>query len=291
MQATTRRNAPVSAIAFMIGGLALLTLNDAVAKWLSTSYPIGEIIALRSLWAVVILGAILWLRGGPSAFKPTRFRNQFMRGGCFIASSFLIITALSLLPLADVTAILFVSPLFIVALAGPLLGERVGLKRWMAAIIGFLGVLIIAKPTPGAFQWAACVAVAAAAASASRDIVTRRISAVEPSDLVTFYSMVIAGVAGSLTVLMSSWRWPTGFDFWIFVLLAALNGGAHFMMIESYRRAEASVVAPFRYTSLVWAILFGYVLWGDTPDMWLIAGSALVIGSGLYLFRHETRRA
>ncbi len=275
----------------MIGGLALLTLNDAVAKWLSTDYPVGEIIALRSLLVVATLGSGLWFRGGLNALRPARFRNQILRGVCFVASSFTIVTALSLLPIADVTAITFASPLFIVALAGPLLGERVGLKRWMVAIIGFLGVLIIAKPTPSTFQWAAFVALAAAVASTARDMVTRHISAVESSNLTTFYSMVITAIAGSLTALVSSWRWPTGVDFWLFILLAAFNGGAHFMMIESYRRAEASMVAPFRYTALVWAILFGYVIWGDVPNLWLIAGSGLVIGSGLYLFRHETRQS
>ncbi len=275
----------------MIGGLALLTLNDAVAKWLSTRYPVGEIIALRSLLIVVVLGLALWLRGGPGALKPARFRNQFLRGLCFLASTFSIVSALSLMTIADATAITFASPLFIVALAGPLLGEHVGLKRWIVTIIGFLGVLIIAKPTPSTFQWAAFLALAAAVGSTARDMVTRHISAVESSNLITFYSMVMAMIAGFLTAFISPWHLPTGVDLWLFILLATLNGGAHFMMIESYRQAEASIVAPFRYSALVWAILFGYLMWQDIPDAWLITGSALMIGSGLYLFRHETRQS
>lgn len=273
----------------MISGLALLTLNDAVAKWLSTDYSVGQIIALRSLLIVLALGLGIGLRGGTAALKPVRWRNQFWRGLCFLVSTFSIITALSLMTIADATAITFISPLFIVALSGPLLGERVGLKRWIVTIIGFLGVLIIAKPTPSTFQWAAFVALAAAVGSTARDMVTRHISAVESSNLTTFYSMVMAAMAGLLTMFFSPWQWPTGADLWLFVLLAALNGGAHILMIESYRRAEASIVAPFRYSALVWAILFGYLMWGDIPDWWLITGSALVIGSGLYLFRHETR--
>lgn len=275
----------------MIGGLALLTLNDAVAKWLSTGYPVGEIIALRSILIVLPLGTTLWLRGGLGALRPARFRNQLLRSICFLASTFSVVTALSLMPLADVTAITFASPLFIVALAGPLLGERVGLKRWIAACIGFLGVLIIARPTPNTFQWAALFAMGAAVGSTARDMVTRRISAVESSNLITFYSMVAASIAGLLTVFVSSWHRPTGYDILLFAILAVLNGGAHFMMIEAYRQAEASIVAPFRYTALVWAILFGYIVWQDVPDAWLLSGSALVIGSGLYLFRHETRKS
>ncbi|WP_089721939.1 DMT family transporter, partial [Candidatus Entotheonella palauensis] len=240
MQTTTRLNTPVSGILLMIGGLALLTLNDAVAKWLSPRYPVGEIIALRSLFIVITLGIGLGGRGGLKALKPTRYWNQFLRGLCFLVSSFAIVTALSLMPIADATAITFASPLFIVALAGPLLGERVGLNRWVAAIIGFVGVLIIAKPTPNAFQWGALAALAAAVGSTARDMVTRHISAVESSNVTTFYSMVMGTAAGLLTAWVSPWSWPTGSDFWLFILLGVLNGGAHLMMIESYRRAEAS---------------------------------------------------
>lgn len=271
-------------IVLMIGGLALLTLNDALAKWLSATYPVGEIVALRSGFIVLALGLFLFWRGGPAALKPVRFRHQALRSACFIASTFAIVTALSRLPLADVVAFTFASPLFIVALAGPLLGEYVVWRRWLAVLVGFAGVLVMARPTPNAFQWAACIALTAALFSALRDLVTRHISAVESSNLIVWYSMLAAVTAGLLSILVMPWRLPSLTDTGLFAINAAFNGGAHFMMIEAYRRAEASVVAPFRYTALLWGILFGFLLWGDMPGVWLLAGAMLVMGSGLYLF-------
>lgn len=273
----------------MVAGLALLTLNDAMAKWLSATYSVGQIIALRSCFILVFVGLTVFLRGGLAALKPTSVKNQALRGGCFVASSFSVVLALSLMPLADVVAFTFASPLFIVAFASPMLGERVGLHRWVAVLIGFVGVLIMTRPTTGAFQWAALIALAAALGSALRDVITRRISAVEPSNLILLYSMLATALVGLVSALVVPWRLPTIPDFGLFVVNAALNGGAHFLMIESYRRAEASTVAPFRYTALVWAVVFGFLLWGDVPDGWLLAGAALVVGSGLYLFRHVRR--
>ena len=270
----------------MVGGLALLTLNDAVAKWLSATYPVGQIVALRSGFIVLALGLFFLMRGGLAALKPVRFRHQALRGACFIASTFSVVLALSLLPLADVVAFTFASPLFIVALAGPLLGEHVVWRRWVAVLVGFAGVLIMARPTPNTFQWAVCVALAAALFSALRDLVTRRISAVESSNLIVWYSMLAAVIAGLLSIAVMPWRLPNAVDIGLFAVNAALNGGAHFMMIESYRRAEASIVAPFRYTALLWGILFGFLLWGDVPGVWLLAGAIVVALSGLYLFYH-----
>jgi drug/metabolite transporter (DMT)-like permease len=268
----------------MIGGQALLTLNDTLAKWLSATYPVGEIVALRSGFIVLALGLFLFSRGGLAALKPVRFRNQALRSTCFITSTFSVVTALSLLPLADVVAFTFASPLFIVALAGPLLGEHVVWRRWVAVLLGFAGVLVMARPTPNAFQWAVCIALAATLFSALRDLVTRRISAVESSNLIVWYSMLAAVIAGLLSIAVMPWRLPGLADTGLFAVNAALNGGAHFMMIESYRRAEASIVAPFRYSALLWGISFGFLVWGDVPGVWLLAGAVVVAGSGLYLF-------
>ncbi len=272
----------------MIGGLALLTLNDAMAKLLSSRYPVGEIIALRSCFVVIPLGLTIALRQGLGGLMPTSFKSQALRGLCFIASTFLIVLTLSLMPLADAVAFTFASPLFIVGLAGPLLGERVGWQRWLAVLVGFAGVIIMSRPTASAFQWTALIALAAALASATRDVVTRGISAYESSNLIMLYSMIAAGLVGFLSALIVPWSFPSTADIGLLAITAALNGGAHFMMIDAYRRAEASVLAPFRYTALVWAVIFGFVIWGDVPDGWLLAGCAVVVLSGLYIFYSPT---
>ena len=276
-------------ITLMLGGLLLLTINDATAKWLTDSYPVPQIITLRGITILLPLVIILYFRGGFSAFKPYRIRNQALRALCFVGSTFFIITALSMMPLADAVAFTFTSPLIIAALAPFLLSEHVGWRRWSAIIVGFAGVVVIARPTPDAFQWPALVALGAAFWSALRDMVTRRISAEESSDLILFYSTVAVMTVGALAAFVYPWRMPDAEDWALFALLGVLNGGAHYMMIEAHRWAEASVIAPFRYTALVWAFILGYFLWDDVPDAWLLSGSALVVASGLYILHRETR--
>ena len=272
----------------MIAGLLLLTLNDATAKWLTVGYPVPQVIALRGMFLLVPLLAVLLWRGGPAALRPHRIRNQVARSVCFLGSTFFIVTALSLMPLADAVAFTFSGPLIIAALAPMLLGERVGWRRWTAVLVGFAGVIVMARPTPNAFQWVALIAFGAAVMGALRDIVTRKISAVEASDLTLFYSTLATVVVGAAAAFAFPWRMPPPEDFALFALLGALNGGAHFLMIEAYRWSEASVVSPFRYSALVWALLLGFVVWGDVPDAFLIFGAGLVVASGLYILHRET---
>jgi drug/metabolite transporter (DMT)-like permease len=289
MNTAGHHDSPGRGIGLMTAGLLLLTINDATAKWLTDSYPVPQIISLRGITILLPLAFILYFRGGLAAFKPHRIRNQALRALCFVGSTFFIITALSLMPLADAVAFTFTSPLIIAALAPFLLSEHVGWRRWSAVLVGFVGVVIIARPTPDAFQWAALVALGAAFWGALRDMVTRRISAEESSDLILFYSTAAVMTVGAFAAYFFPWRMPDAEDWALFALLGVLNGSAHYMMIEAHRWAEASVVAPFRYTALVWAFILGYILWGDLPDAWLLSGSALVVASGIYILHRETR--
>ena len=193
------------------------------------------------------------------------------------------------MPLADAIAFTFSGPLIVAALAPFLLGERVGWRRWSAILVGFAGVIIMARPTPNAFQWIALIAFGAAFWGALRDMVTRRISTEESSDLILYYSTAAVMIIGGLAAFFYPWRMPGTADLALFALLGVLNGGAHYMMIEAHRWAEASIIAPFRYTALVWALILGFVIWDDVPDVWLLCGASLVVGSGLYILHRETR--
>lgn len=289
MTAAGHQDLPGRGILLMLGGLLLLTINDATAKWLTDSYPVPQIISLRSITILLPLAFIIYFRGGFPAFKPYRIRNQALRALCFVGSTVFIISALSLMPLADAVAFTFTGPIIIAALAPFLLSEHVGWRRWSAILFGFAGVIIIARPTPDLFQWAALVALGAAFWGALRDIVTRRISAEESSELILFYSTAAVMTVGVLGAFIFPWQMPIAEDWALFALLGVLNGGAHYMMIEAHRWAEASVIAPFRYSALIWAFILGYFLWGDIPDAWLLSGSALVVASGLYILHRETR--
>ena len=284
-----RSAAPVRAIVLMIVSGLLLTLNDAIAKWLTAHYPIGQLMAARGGLVVVI--AILWafVIRRPQSLVIYRWGPQVTRGVLMVVSTFLFVTGLSLLPIADAIAITFAGPIFATALAALLLKEPVGWRRWTAVGVGFAGVLIMVRPAPDVVQWAALVPLAAAFIGAFRDIITRTMSAGGESTLATL--VVSTGIVSLGRLLTLPWGWePVTLEHWgLFAASAVLVAIAQACMIESFRWGEVGLVGPFKYVSLVWAVLAGLIIWGDIPSVLTILGSAIVIGSGLYIWWRETR--
>ena len=184
-------------------------------------------------------------------------------------------------------AIVFSSPIFIAALAPMFLQERVSTIRWLTIGIGFIGVLVILRPDPATIGISALIAVAASLSSALRDIVTRKISHTESSLSILFCSSMLVIVIALAGAPWLGWKevTPTG---WALLLInGILNGAAHFLIIEALRLGEASAIAPYKYTALIWGALFGFLIWGDFPDMWMISGAVLIVISGLYLLSQE----
>lgn len=268
-------------------GAALLTANDAVSKYLVESYPLGQVICLRQAATLLVIVPYVMLVTGWSALHVVSWPGQMTRGFLFIVGSVLMVQSLSLLPLATVITLVFASPTFVAAFSAPLLGERVSLNRWFAILLGFAGVVIVVRPGATAFQWALLLPVACAFSNAFRDIVTRRLARTETSIAILFWSTVIVMMAG-LTSAPIGWQPLTGAAAAWFVAAGVFNAGAHFLLIEALRLAEASVIAPVRYTALIWATLIGFVVWGDVPDAWVVIGAAVIIASGLYMVRAET---
>lgn len=280
---------PLRGIVCMVLALLVFTLSDAVSKWLTQGYPVGEIIFLRSFFMILPVLVMVRYRREKLSLRTENWRWHMLRTMLVVVSSFLIINSVRLLPLADAIAFLHAAPLMITALAFPLLGERVGWHRWGAVLAGFAGVLIMSRPTADSFQIAVMVPIAAAAATAVRDIVTRRMSTSESTNVMLIWSTVGLTLASALT-LPFGWRTPTPFDFGLMVVTGLLVGTAHYLMVESLRLAEAALVAPFKYSSIVWGVLLGYMIWGDLPDYWIVTGSSLIIGSGLYILHREYRQ-
>ncbi len=272
----------------MVAGFALLTLNDAVLKWLTASYPTGQIVFMRSIFVMILVGVIAWRFGGLQTLRVVNLRGQLVRAGTMTVATLLFVTSLRLMPLADAIAIAFAAPLFVTALARPLLGEHVGWRRWAAVLVGFGGVLVMFRPTGEAVRLVALLPLGVALASALKDIVTRRITATESSVAILFITTLVLAAAGLVTVV-GGWRAITLFDFGLFAVGGFLLGGAQYLTIEAFRYAEAAVVAPFEYSAVLWAILYGFLIWGDVPDRWIISGSAIVIASGLYILHRESR--
>lgn len=271
----------------MVIASGLLTVQDAMVKWIAQSYPVGQVMTLRGVF--VIATVVLWARARrrTAALRVSNWGLQLTRGTLMSVSTFLFVTGLTLMPIADAIAIAFAGPVIATALAALLLGEPVRWRRWTAVVIGFSGVIVMLRPTPELIRLVALVPLLAALVGAFRDIVTRRMGTGGESTLaIMLISTSVVTFAGLLTIPFG-WVPLRIADLGWFVASALLVGLAQALMIESLRLGEVGLVAPFKYTSLVWAVLLGLLVWGDLPDAWTWVGSSLVVGSGLYIWRRE----
>jgi drug/metabolite transporter (DMT)-like permease len=266
----------------MVAGVALLTANDAVSKYLTQSHPVGQVICLRQAATLLVIVPYVIAATGWGALRVASWPGQLTRGMLFVANAALIVLALSLLPLATVITIMFASPILTAAISLPMLGERVGPQRWIAILGGFAGVLIVLRPGAAGFEWGLLIAVGAAVANSLRDVLTRLLSRTETSVAILFWSTLIVMAAGALSAPFG-WQPVTATAAAWFVVAGVFNAGAHFLLIEALRLGEATVITPVRYTSLIWATAIGYVVWSELPDQWVIAGSAVIIASGIVL--------
>lgn len=272
----------------MLAGVALLTLSDAAAKWFTADYPVGEVVSIRAMFILAFIVIVTVARNRLVELRIRSYRSHLLRGGFACASTILFVMGLSVLPLADAIAVTFAGPLFITALAPLILREWVGWRRWLAVLAGFAGVLLMVRPSGDYARWAVLLPLGAAFAGSLRDLVTRRISVTESSTAILFSTNAIVLGAG-LIFFPGGWRVPDPADFLFMGLAGGLMGAAHYLHIEAFRLAEAAVIAPFKYTNVVWGVIFGFVVWGHLPNRWVVGGSLLVIASGLYIFYREHR--
>src|SRR5690606_6233798 len=196
--------------------------------------------------------------------------------------------ALTILPLADVTAINFTMPLFVTALSVPLLGETVGWRRWTAVAIGFSGILLMVRPGASILDPAILIAVASAFGYALAVICMRRLGSTERSATTTLYFTLACAVVGGIAAPFA-WVPPTPTGWAALILVGLISGTGQLLMTAGYRFAPAAIVAPFDYVSMVWAVVLGFLIWGEVPTVGVLAGAALVIGSGLYILYREHR--
>lgn len=277
---------PLLGIGCMLLAGMLMTGNNAILKWLTTGYPVGEIIFIRSIFLWLPIAYFIARSGGFLSIRVTRLRLHAVRAGCMAFSAFIYIFGLRYLPLADVTAIGFSTPLFVTALATFLLGEAVGWRRWSAVVVGFIGIIVITRPTGDVVTIAVLFPIGSAFWTSIRDMVTRRMVSTESSNAILITSTAAVMIAGLCTAPFG-WTMPTNQDFALMAAAGLISGFGHYFMIEAFRHAEAVIVSPFRYLTIVWAITLGYLIWGDFPDSYVLGGVVLVICSGLYILRRE----
>jgi drug/metabolite transporter (DMT)-like permease len=227
--------------------------------------------------------------GGVSALRTKRPRDHILRGIVGVTAMGLVFTAFKLLPLGEAVALTLSGPIFLTALSVPLLGEKVGLRRWSAVIVGFIGVLVMTRPGAGLFNPAALFALGGAVFYALAMISVRWLSATEPAATTVFYFTLFATAAGALS-LPFQWQTPDLGGFCLLAGIGLIGGVAQMAMTQAFRLAPASIVAPFEYLALVFAVGIGYAVWQEVPDIYIFIGSAIVIGSGLYILHRETVR-
>jgi drug/metabolite transporter (DMT)-like permease len=267
----------------------LLTVQDAITKLLTDGFTPIEVLFYRGFAALLPVGVIVWVSGGRTRLRTSRPWVNLIRGVISLGTSVLVIWSFVFLPLAEALAIIFISPLIVTALSGPTLGERVGWRQWSAVAVGFLGALLIVRPSGGAMlNWTVLVPIAAACGSATRDLITRRLGASDHPSTVLLWSMVVMAIGSAAIVLPAGTHLPNRLEWAMIAASAVLVTGAYLCQIIGLKLAAASTIAPWRYVSLVWGGLLGWAIWGDVMPLTKVVGCLLVVASGLYVLRAET---
>jgi drug/metabolite transporter (DMT)-like permease len=287
--APARADRPFRGIALMLASTVFLGTSDVTAKYLSATLPSIEIAWIRFLvFGLIMVPAML--PGSPLyAMRTERLGLQLMRGTALLASSLLFITAVRFLPIAEASATGFVAPLFVTALSIIFLGERVGVRRWLATAVGLIGVAIILRPGTGAFHPALLIPIVSALAWACTLIMTRMMSGREHALTTMTYSS-IAGVLIVSALVPFVWVAPTWHDILFGILIGVASTAGQWIVVLAFRYADASVLAPFSYTQLLWVSILGFVIFGEVPDLWTVTGAAFIVASGLYTAHRERIR-
>jgi drug/metabolite transporter (DMT)-like permease len=268
-------------IAITLAAMLLFALMDALSKYLSTRYPTPQILWLRYLFTVPLLLVVLPPRRFNRSLPSRRPWLQCCRALLLATEIGLVIWAFGRLPLADVHAVLALTPLVVTGLSVPLLGERVSPRQWAAVAAGFSGVLIVLRPGLDVVQSSTLVVLVAVLLYALYQVLTRLVGRVDGAETSLLWQTVIGTIVlGGVAVFF--WQTPALEHWPLFILTAVLGGSGHFLLIRALQMAPVAVTQPFTYTLLLWAVITGYLLFGDLPDQWTVIGAAIVIAAGSY---------
>ena len=307
-------NRPAIGAAFVLAGMFFISINDLIIKQLSGDYPLHQMVFARSGIGICFSLVLVWWEGGLRILRTDRPGLHLLRGLLVVAANMTYFAALAAMPLAEATALFFVAPLFITLLSIPLLGEQVGPLRLFAVAAGFVGVLVILRPWAGgdgapAPFWIMLLPSLAALAYAMMQILTRRLGGGTKASAMAVYIQGMFLVVGagfwaaagdgrfaegleneSLVFLLRAWAWPAEGDWPLFVALGLCSAVIGYALSQAYRMADAAVVAPFEYVALPLAIFWGWTIWGELPDLTTMAGIALIMAAGVFVFLRERFR-
>jgi drug/metabolite transporter (DMT)-like permease len=286
----TLRRQRLTGIALMCAAVASFSFLDTTGKYLNHHMPTMQVVWARYFFAFVLSLAFWNPFSRPDMLKTTRPFLHVGRSALLLFSTMLNFFALRWLQLDEALSILFATPLLVAVLAVPMLGERVGWRRWAAIVIGFFGVLVVTRPGFGGMHPAAMLSGLSVVCYALYVIATRILARTDSNETTQFYTSLVGAVVMT-AVIPFIWVQPDSMlTAALMVLVGALGGGGHFLLIMGHRLAPASTLAPFIYTQIIWTTALGYIVFGDVPQFWTVVGGGIVIASGLYLLHRETVR-
>lgn len=293
------------AVGFVLVAVLVSSLQSATIKWLSDRLPAAEILFMRSAFALLPALVIVYLEGGLALLRSRHLRLQLLRASCLLLAYLSFYMAIAAMPLADAVSLAYSSPFFVAALSGPLLGEWVGPRRWLAVIVGFLGVLIVLRPGTGLFEPAALLAGVCALFYAVATVTTRRLGRTDRGSAMAFYTIAfyvaasallglalgsghLAGNAHpSLAFITRPWSLPSPIELGLLALLGLMASVGTYLLSQAYRIGQPASIASFEYVAVPLSVLWGYLFWHEVPGLHTLLGSLLIIASGLYLLRRE----
>ena len=279
----------IAGIGFMLFGIFMFSLNDVMGKWLVATYSVGQVLLIRSAAALLILIPLAW-RGGLAELRAVPHPGlQLVRILLSTIEVAAFYWAVIYLPLADVMTFYLAAPLYVAGLAALMLGEKLDAARIGAVALGFVGVLITLRPSEASLSAPALIALAGSVIFAFLMIVTRRLRGTSDTTLVL--GQTLGAFLLGLVAAPFAWVPPSALDLGLLSLLGIVAMAAHICVTRSLKLAPASVVTPYQYTLLVWAIVFGYFVFGDVPHLWMLVGAAVIVAAGLFLLLAERRSA
>lgn len=280
-------DAPRTGILLIIAGSLVFGVLDTLAKYLSQDYDVLQITWGRYVFHLLLVALLFPRRNLLALMKTNRPGLQIVRAALLLGATLTFFLAISFIPLADAVAIASAAPLVATALAIPLLGERVGPRRWSAVVIGLAGVFIIIRPGVEIRHWGYFLPLLVAGFYALYQIATRALSRTDPAVTTWIFTALVGAVVMS-AVTPFVWRTPVGVDWALFAGLGLCGGLGHLLVIKAFQKAPVSMLAPYAYAEIPWIALLGYLVFGDFPDALTILGTIIIFTSGLYVFYRES---
>jgi len=289
---TARAGSKNNALGALLTMLAMLCFAgmDSIAKFLVADYPVGQMMWIRYILVFLFACFIVRRQGVRAALRTRQPGLQVIRSLVAVIESAIFVLAFRYLPLADTHAVAATSPLIVIALGVLFLGEKAGPARWLAVVAGFLGVLLIVRPGFRALDWPVLLPLVGAVLWAGYQVLTRLAARQDSPDTSLLWSALVALIATTL-VGPIGWQWPSAMAWVLMIVIALVGAVAHYALIKALDYAEAGAVQPYSYTLLVWATVFGFVVFGDWPDGWTIGGALVVVASGIFTWHHDRRVA